>query len=293
MRLKTRYKNLAAAADVPGALDVEVATDSASAAASTPPHDDGTASSRLREQLELMRERISAPPPPSDVDSAVEAAKQAAAVSLDRHATPDPEPDDDSDASEQAAGLPPLAIQWLRNNPEYLQDETKNAALQNLHWELVAEGYEGYGPEYFAEVDKRLHGSPRNSSGHDEIAAAERQLEAAERDRDRLMQWNKDFDGAVEEVQKSPADRAIEAARAARNSNPAVNAKPRRTIPPVSAPPSREVPTSNGARTGTRITLSPRQKEAAAIAGISEVQYAANLLRLNEEKANGRYGGDP
>ena len=64
----------------------------------------------------------------------------------------------------------------------------------------------------------------------------------------------------------------------------------------VSAPVSRETFAngsydSYGDRPG-RVTLSIAQKEAAKIAGISETDYAANVLRLRQEKADGRYGGE-
>lgn len=64
----------------------------------------------------------------------------------------------------------------------------------------------------------------------------------------------------------------------------------------VSAPVSRETMAngsynSYGERPG-RVTLSIAQKEAAKIAGVSEAEYAANVLRLRQEKADGRYGGE-
>ncbi len=59
----------------------------------------------------------------------------------------------------------------------------------------------------------------------------------------------------------------------------------------VSAPPSREPPTQ-GLRS-TQIKLTPAQKEAARIAGVEEKEYAKQLMRLRDEKANGNYGGQP
>lgn len=59
----------------------------------------------------------------------------------------------------------------------------------------------------------------------------------------------------------------------------------------VSAPVSREAPTSSGTTRDGRITLTALQKEAAKIAGITEVEYAKNLQRLRAEKANGNYTG--
>jgi len=59
----------------------------------------------------------------------------------------------------------------------------------------------------------------------------------------------------------------------------------------VSAPVSREAPSSSGTDRPGRITLTVQQKEAAKIAGITEVEYAKNLQRLKAEKANGNYTG--
>jgi hypothetical protein len=44
---------------------------------------------------------------------------------------------------------------------------------------------------------------------------------------------------------------------------------------------------------GQTLRLSVEQKMAAKISGISEVSYAEQLLKLREEKSQGRYGGDP
>lgn len=62
-----------------------------------------------------------------------------------------------------------------------------------------------------------------------------------------------------------------------------------------SAPPSREVPTASGVRHSYdgKITLTGAQKEAARMSGISEGEYAQQLMRLLQEKANGSYGGQP
>lgn len=56
----------------------------------------------------------------------------------------------------------------------------------------------------------------------------------------------------------------------------------------VSAPVSREIPTGGGQRPGS-IQLSPDQRQAAKIAGVTEKVYAENLKKLNEMKANGQY----
>ena len=57
----------------------------------------------------------------------------------------------------------------------------------------------------------------------------------------------------------------------------------------VSAPVSRDIPSSNGTRQSGVVKLTPAQREAAKVAGITETEYAKQYARLLEEKANGNY----
>lgn len=58
----------------------------------------------------------------------------------------------------------------------------------------------------------------------------------------------------------------------------------------VSAPPSRENRSmDSGKPSNSRITLSPEQREAARNAGVDEVTYAKNLVKLNTFKKDGHY----
>jgi hypothetical protein len=58
----------------------------------------------------------------------------------------------------------------------------------------------------------------------------------------------------------------------------------------VSAPPSRQATNpSSGRPSGTRITLTPEQREIARMSGISEIDYAKGLQKLNELNSNGGY----
>lgn len=61
----------------------------------------------------------------------------------------------------------------------------------------------------------------------------------------------------------------------------------------VSAPVSRESPPSSSGERPGQVRLTVLQKEAAKIAGITEKDYAENLLKLKAEKLNGNYGGAP
>lgn len=58
----------------------------------------------------------------------------------------------------------------------------------------------------------------------------------------------------------------------------------------VSAPVSREVPSGTGTRKNGKITLTEAQRESAKIAGVTEVEYAKQLEKINTMKANGTYG---
>lgn len=60
----------------------------------------------------------------------------------------------------------------------------------------------------------------------------------------------------------------------------------------VSAPVSREVPSGGQQRQqGGKINLTVEQQEFARIAGVTDAEYARNLKKLNEAKANGQYTG--
>jgi len=57
----------------------------------------------------------------------------------------------------------------------------------------------------------------------------------------------------------------------------------------ISAPVSREIPSSGGKRYGGSINLTPQQREAAKLAGVTEKVYAEQLQRLHEFKERGEY----
>lgn len=82
----------------------------------------------------------------------------------------------------------------------------------------------------------------------------------------------------------------MEAKKAPKAEEPEEEVQPQRRAT-VSAPVSREAPSSSGAERPGRVTLTVAQKEAAKIAGITEVEYAKNVQRLKAEKANGNYTG--
>lgn len=59
---------------------------------------------------------------------------------------------------------------------------------------------------------------------------------------------------------------------------------------PVAAPPSRDnTSLANGKISTTKITLSPAQREAAKAAGVDEIEYAKQLMKLMDMKQQGHY----
>lgn len=66
--------------------------------------------------------------------------------------------------------------------------------------------------------------------------------------------------------------------------------KQTKRTPIVSAPVTRDTPSLTTGRPSTdRVTLTPQQREAAKISGISEMDYAKQVLRLQQAKKEGHY----
>lgn len=139
----------------------------------------------------------------------------------------------------RAPQLPPLAVQWLQNHPDYMKDSRKNAEVQHFHYKVVDEGHEAYSPEYFESLETHLGLRTADESEPEPV------------------------------VQKQKV-----------------------TTPMVSAPVSRDVPSSSHRPTKPgEVKLSAAQKEAAKASGITETEYAKQVLRLQNEKMNGNYSG--
>lgn len=175
-----------------------------------------------------------------------------------------PQPQSDDPLANIA--LPDLAKDWLRKNPKYLYEAELNQKLQDLHHVLVDEGHAAYSEPYFAEIDRRLAGGAVDAA----LAKA----------RAGTLHPIPDDDGI--DVYDPPSG----------NGRLVIGELSRRAV--VSAPPSREVPSSDGVYRHDhpgRITLTAAQKESARISGISEAEYAQQLIRLRQEKDAGNYGG--
>jgi hypothetical protein len=152
------------------------------------------------------------------------------------------------------ADIPPHAREWIRQHDSVVTDEATNAKATALHSELLADGHRAYGPSYMREMEARLFPEPEpdDSSKRDGLLAARRAQRSAPQ-----------------------ADMPLSSRG-------------------YSAPVSREAPSSYddlraGVRSAGQITLGTAEKEAAKIAGVSETEYAAQLLRLRQLKSEGFY----
>ena len=83
--------------------------------------------------------------------------------------------------------------------------------------------------------------------------------------------------------------RIAESAREAQRAIATCRARP---VDDCSAPVSRQAPTG-GDRPSGQVRLTPAQREAAAIAGVSDIEYAKQLEKLDALQEMGEYSGKP
>jgi hypothetical protein len=209
------------------------------------------------------------------VDGAVDVSAPQAGSARVIPSQADPAPSDDSFDPLDNLSVPERAKDYLRKHPEYIYDPDKNAQIQAAHRDLVDEGLEEYSDEYFQEMDIRL--------GHfgDAMIAAARA--AAERAKPNVRPALDD-----DEYQFKKGDNSSIVFRDA-NYRERYVARFGEEPPLVSELPERTIPGSNYSDHPSRIKLTPEMKHAAAISGISEAEYARQLIRLREEKVRGNY----
>jgi hypothetical protein len=149
----------------------------------------------------------------------------------------------------QMPGLLHEEREWLREHPSALTDPYEQKQLEAAYYYCQKHGLERGSDEYFDAIEQRL--------GYDAEERGERG--------DRLAPVYDD-----EERMNEPAP------------------PPRRQS--YAAPPSRSAPGS-GTRhvSDERVELTPEQRQAAKISGVTEYEYAKGVKRLRELKARGYY----
>ena len=131
------------------------------------------------------------------------------------------------------ANLPAAEAEWVRQHPEYIEDDRKYGYLVNASQIAYNEGLKVGEPAYLPRVEEVLE----FLSGGGRPAA-----------------------------------------------------EPPKRSPPVSAPVSREAPSSSGQRPTGKVTLTAAQREAAKDSGITEAEYARQLVKYQQALADGTYG---
>jgi hypothetical protein len=146
------------------------------------------------------------------------------------------------------AKVPEATRNWLRAHPEYMNDPRKNAALQHFHWIAKDETGEEFTPRYIERIEHHLGM--------------------------RRPQPSSNGNAAPTPVQRQSAS---------------VSAPARdRMAAPVSAPPTRDVPSmSTGRSQSGPVRLTADQIEIARGLGISELEYAQQLQKMERMKRAG------
>ena len=152
-------------------------------------------------------------------------------------------------------------------------------------------------PAMPAHIEKWLAEHPQYMDRNDVIAQTEISLATMKATRDGLT-WNDDdflpsierYLGIAPRGNGHAEQRPVERPAPAPAAPPRYAAPPRqqRSTAPVSAPPSRDVPSfSTGRPQGGPVRLTPAQQEAARFSGISEQEYARQLVKMERMKASG------
>ena len=149
--------------------------------------------------------------------------------------------------------MPAHVQKWLSEHPEYCDpnDQVAQAEIYTATLKCNRDGKSWEQPDFIPTLERHLGIAPR-TNGHD----------------------------AQQRFERPPAPAAP----------PRYAAPPRqqRSMPPMSAPPSRDVPSfSTGRPTGGPVQLTPAQREAAQFSGVSEAEYARQLVKMNRMKAAG------
>jgi len=144
-----------------------------------------------------------------------------------------------------------------------------------------------------AQVQKWLNEHPEYCDPNDQVAQAEIYTATLKCNRDGKSWDQPDFIPALERhLGLAPRSNGHAEQRPAPAAPPRYAAPPRqqqqRSTVPMSAPPSRDVPSfSTGRPQGGPVRLTDKQREAAQFSGVSEEEYARQLVKMNRMKAEG------
>lgn len=143
----------------------------------------------------------------------------------------------------------PRSADWIRRNPEYVTDKDKHRRMISSHHVAVAEGLQPDTDEYFQKIEELLG------------------LREKERPK---IQKKQETDEEVEEEASSSAAKIVSRRDGSER-------------PPPAAPVNRRVPGEKPNSRAVTIRLTADQREAAAASGLTEEEYARNLIALRKD----------
>jgi hypothetical protein len=177
----------------------------------------------------------------------ISALRNAEAQAAKPKPVPQPVQDDLAQALEKTA-LPGVAKDWLKAHPEYILDEDKNRQIAQLHEILLDDDIQPYGEKYFQEIERRLLGSQGEVY---QSGNSKIILDGPKRDDTHRVAYN--------QAPPSRGDTVASRYWSGESTDP-------RTV---------------------TMNLTPAERGAAAISGVSLEEYARQLIRFRREKADG------
>ena len=151
----------------------------------------------------------------------------------------------------QGPAMPPAVQKWLAEHPEYCDasDQVAQAEIYTATLKCNRDGKSWEQPDFIPTLERHLGIAPRTNG----------------------------------QTQPRPSP----APAAPPRYDPPVRRQQRSAVP-MSAPPSRDVPSfQTGRPQGGPVRLTPAQQEAARFSGISEAEYARQLVKMEQMKAAG------
>jgi hypothetical protein len=177
---------------------------------------------------------------------------------------------------------PPVAKDWLKKNPKALYSREHIELCHELHNALCEAGVVPWSEDY---IERLKNGIAAYDAPDRDFLPSEESSDIPEPEPD--VERYRSENSTIRLSTKKPVIDDDDDDDDDLEENIQHN---RRTM---SAPVSREAPSLSSLRAPEPLKLTPLQREAAKISGISEAEYLRQLVRLKEEKSLGNHGGQP
>jgi len=164
---------------------------------------------------------------------------------------------------QQQPAMPAHVATWLAEHPQYMDpnDAVAQAEIHLATVKCMRDGKTWNDSDFIPTIERHLGLAPRSNGAH--------------------------RPEAVRVVGNPPPFRNVSVSEPpSRYESPPL--RQQRSTVPVSAPPSRDIPSfQTGRPTGGPVQLTPEQREAARFSGVSEQEYARQLIKMRRMQQNG------